>query len=141
MDDDASVRESLKRLLESAGYQVVLAEGAREAAVRFKPGELDLLVLDLMLSNQSGWDVFERSAMGRPLVPVIIITGLPNMRRTAEMVGAGALFEKPIDPLAFLARIAELLAEPQDKRLQRLCRLIEDTKYVPSAGMNNLAHL
>ena len=131
VDDDMSVRESLKRVLEAAGYEVVVAAGGLEAAVRFQPGHFDLLVLDLVLPNQSGWDVFERLTTRRPLVPVIIITGLPNQRRTAEMAGAGALFEKPIEPASLLERIAELLAEPPGRCLERLCGMLEDTKYVP----------
>ena len=130
VDDDASVRKSLKRVLEDAGYEVTLAAGGLEAAVRFEPGRFDLLLLDLVLPNQSGWDVFENLTMRHPLVPVIIITGLPNQRSTAEMAGAGALFEKPIEPAALLERIAELLEEPLARRLERLCGQVADTKYV-----------
>jgi DNA-binding response OmpR family regulator len=133
VDDDESVRESLKKVLEGAGYEVVLAAGGLEAAVRFEPGQFDLLLLDLVLPNQSGWDVFERLTRRRPLVPVIIITGLPNQRITASMAGAGALFEKPIEPAALLERIAELLAEPTERRLERLCGKVEDTSYVRRA--------
>jgi hypothetical protein len=46
------------------------------------------------------------------------------------MAGAGALFEKPIEPIGLLERIAELLAEPPERRLERLCGRVEDTKYV-----------
>jgi DNA-binding response OmpR family regulator len=130
VDDDESVRMSLKKVLEEAGYEVVLAGGGLEAAVRFEPGQFDLLVLDLVLPNQSGWDVFERLTTRRPVVPVIIITGLPNQQSTAKMAGAGALFEKPIEPIGLLERIAELLAEPPERRLERLCGRVEDTKYV-----------
>jgi DNA-binding response OmpR family regulator len=130
VDDDESVRESLKKVLEGAGYEVMLAAGALEVAVRFEPGQFDLLVLDLVLPNQTGWDVFEQLTTRRPLVPAIIITGLPNQRRTAELAGAGALFEKPVEPAALLERIAELLCEPPDRRLERLCGMVEDTTYV-----------
>jgi DNA-binding response OmpR family regulator len=129
VDDDESVRESLKKVLEGAGYEVVLA-GDLEEAIRFEPGQFDLLVLDLVLPNRSGWDVFERLTTRRPVVPVIIITGLPNQQSTAKMAGAGALFEKPIEPIGLLERIAELLAEPPERRLERLCGRVEDTKYV-----------
>jgi DNA-binding response OmpR family regulator len=130
VDDDKSIRESLKKVLEAAGYEVALAAGGLEAAVRFEPGQFDLLVLDLVLPNQSGWDVFERLTTQRPLVPVIIITGLPNQHSTAELAGAGALFEKPIEPIALLQTIAELLAESPRTRLERLCGVVQATKYV-----------
>ena len=44
----------------------------------FLPEQTDLLLLDLNLPSQSGWDVFERLTTRYPLVPVIIITGMPN---------------------------------------------------------------
>ena len=45
---------------------------------QFLPEQTDLLLLDLNLPCQSGWDVFERLTTRYPLVPVIIITGMPN---------------------------------------------------------------
>jgi DNA-binding response OmpR family regulator len=133
VDDDESVRDSLRKVLEGAGYEVALAGGGLEAAFRFAAEPVDLLVLDLALPNQSGWDVFGDLTTRRPAVPVIIITGLANQRLTAEMAGAGALFEKPIDPAAFLERIAELLAEPPQRRLQRMCGIVRDTRCVRNA--------
>jgi DNA-binding response OmpR family regulator len=132
VDDDRSVRESLKKVLEGANYEVLLAAGGLEAAIRFEPGQIDLLLLDLNLPNQSGWDVFERLTTHYPLVPVIIITGLPNQQRTAVAAGVGALFEKPVDVMALLQRVEELLAEPAGVRLQRLCGDVGDTRYVPA---------
>jgi DNA-binding response OmpR family regulator len=132
VDDDQSVRESLRKVLEGAGYEVALAAGGVEAAVRLEPGRIDLVLLDLNLPNQSGWDVFEQITTRRPLVPVIIITGLPVQRGTAAMAGVGALFEKPVEVAALLQRMEELLAESPEARLQRLCGYVEDTSYVPS---------
>jgi len=109
VDDDESVRESLKKVLVGEGYEVVLAAGGLEAAIRFEPGQVDLLLLDLNLPNQSGWDVFEQLTTRRPLVPVIIITGLANQQRVAKMAGVGALFEKPVEAAALLERMEELL--------------------------------
>jgi CheY-like chemotaxis protein len=133
VDDDQSVRMSLKKVLEGAGYEVVLAAGGLEAAVRFEPGRVDLLMLDLNLPNQSGWDVFERLTTQYPFVPVIIITGLPNQQRVARAAGVGALFEKPVEAAALLERMEELLAEPPEMRLERMCGAVEDTKYVRAA--------
>jgi phosphoserine phosphatase RsbU/P len=130
VDDDESVRESLKRVLKGAGYEVVLAGGGLEAAIRFEPARIDLLLLDLNLPNQSGWDVFERLTTQYPFVPVIIITGLPNQQGTARAAGVGALFEKPVEVTALLERMEELLAEPAKVRLERLCGHREDTQYV-----------
>lgn len=129
VDDDASVRESLKRVLQEAGYEVALAASGLEAVKRSGPQEMDLLLLDLNLPGQSGWDVFEHFTTRHPLVPVIIITGLPNQYRTALAAGAGALFEKPVEASALLRTVEELLVEPNEQRLRRLCGDLADTRY------------
>jgi CheY-like chemotaxis protein len=123
----------LKRTLQQAGYDVTLAAGGLEAAVRFDPGSVDLLLLDLNLPNQSGWDVFGELTQRCPWVPVIIITGLPNQYRTALAAGAGALFEKPVEVPALLRTMEELLAEPREARLRRLCGHTDDTRHIPPA--------
>jgi DNA-binding NtrC family response regulator len=133
VDDDDSVRESLKKVLQDAGYDVVLAAGGLEAATRFEPAEIDLLLLDLNLPNQSGWDLFEHLTTRHPFVPVIIITGMPNQYRTALAAGAGALFEKPVEVPTLLKTMEDLLAEPNEQRLRRLCGHMEDTRYTPAA--------
>ncbi len=135
VDDDQSIRESLKKILQAAGYDVVLAGGGLDAVTRYESERIDLVILDLNLPNQSGWDVFERLTSHYPLVPIVIITGLPNQYPMALAAGAGALFEKPIDAMALLKALADLLAESAEARLQRLSGKTEDTRYVTAAGL------
>jgi DNA-binding response OmpR family regulator len=131
VDDDASVRDSLKKVLQEAGYEVVLAAGGLEAVGRCDQKPIDLVLLDLNLPNQSGWDVFECLTRRHPGIPIIIITGLPNQYPVALTAGAGALMEKPIEVPALLKTMQELLSEPPEQRLRRLCGQLDDTRYVP----------
>ena len=121
VDDDRSVREAIQQVLEKAGYQVVLSADGREAEAYYFPGQVDLVLLDLNLPLQSGWEVFERLTRRYPLVPVIVITGMPDQYETARAVGAGALIEKPLDVSDLLNAMEKLLAEPQDTPLKRMC--------------------
>lgn len=130
VDDDASVRQSIKKVLEGAGYEVAAACDGEEAVVQFVPEQIDLVLLDLNLPLRSGWDVFERLTSRYPFVPVIIITGMPDQYRTALAAGASALMEKPVDVPALLKTMDELLAEPKEARLRRLCGYQQDTKHV-----------
>jgi CheY-like chemotaxis protein len=130
VDDDAAVREAIKAVLERAGYQVKLAMDGREAVARFWGERFDLLILDLNLPFLSGWDVFERATTRYPLVPVIIITGLPDQYQTALAAGVATLMEKPVDALALLTTIEEVLSEPMDKRLLRLGGHLSDTRHI-----------
>jgi DNA-binding response OmpR family regulator len=130
VDENQAVRDSLKKTLEGASYEVLVAAGGLEAAIRFEQGRVDLAVLDLNLPNQSGWEVCERLMTRYALVPVIIITGLPHQERAAKAARVGALFEKPIDVMALLKRVEELLAEPDGVRLARLFGDVEDFRHV-----------
>jgi DNA-binding response OmpR family regulator len=134
VDDDAVVGKSIKRVLEAAGYEVALAGDGEQALVQFTPQETNLLLLDLSLPSQSGWDVFERLTTQNPLVPVIIITGLPNQLPTAVAAGVSVLMEKPIEPRALLKTISELLAEPGNVRLSRMSGYRRDVRHVLPSG-------
>ena len=109
VDDDAPVRESLKKVLQQAGYEVLLAAGAAEALERRQSGAVDLLLLDLCLPGRSGWELLEELRAMPPLAPVILITALPNQARAARAARVGALLEKPIEVPVLLKTIEELL--------------------------------
>jgi CheY-like chemotaxis protein len=129
IDDDASVRESMRKVLNGAGYQVTTAADGEEAVTRFVPEQIDLVLLDLNLPFRSGWDVFERLTAQRPTIPLIIITGLPNQYQTALAAGVDALMEKPIDAPALLRTMDELLAEPAEARLRRIYDYQQDARH------------
>ena len=132
-DDDASVRESLRKVLEEADYEVVLATDGQEALARFEEANVDLLLLDVGMPIKSGWDAFERISNQNPLLPIIVITGQPDQYDTALAAGVGALMEKPLDVPRLLETMTELLAERKEARLRRLCGYNRDTRRVPSS--------
>jgi DNA-binding response OmpR family regulator len=130
IDDDAAVREALGRVLTEAGYEVSAAADGEEGARLFGPEEVDLVLLDLNLPGQGGWEVFERLTARYPFVPIIIITGMTDQYRTALAAGVGALMEKPLEPAALLQTMAELLAQPKEAPLRRMCGYEDNLKYV-----------
>ena len=134
IDDDAAVRESVTRVLRRAGYQVVALADGKEAAQQFEQRKFDLVLLDLNLRFERGWDVFERLTSHQPWVPFIIITGMAGQFRSAQTAGAGALMEKPLDVPALLRTIEDLLAESVETRLRRMCGLQTDTRYFRSSS-------
>ena len=91
VDDDAAVRAAIKPVLEGAGYEVMLTADGQEAVARFGGKQCDLMILDLNLPFLNGWDVLERLTTRYPLVPVIIITGLPDQFQTALAARVKAL--------------------------------------------------
>jgi len=136
IDDDASIRESMKKVLRREDYEVLLAADGQEALDRFDPQELDLLLLDLNLPACSGWDVFEEITAKNPCVPVIVITGDSAQSRVAKAAGVGAFLEKPIDVPVLLQTIRDLLAEPKEQRQRRLVGRGDRSRRVPSSAQH-----
>ena len=133
VDDDASVRESLRKVLADAGYEVALAADSREAEEQFESGHVDLLLLDIGLPVKNGWDAFERITNEAPVLPIIIITGQASQHDMAVAAGVGALMDKPLDVTGLLNAMQELLVEPMEARLLRLCGHGQDTRHAPSS--------
>ena len=129
VDDDAQVRQSLRKLLQAEGYDVVLAAEGPQALALYEPKSIDLMLLDLNLPGTSGWDVFERVTSLNPLLPIVIITGRGQQLKLAGAAGVGALMEKPLDIPMLLRTIADLLAEPPERRLKRLAGVEHSTRF------------
>src|SRR5437764_133081 len=94
-DDDLAVRESLKKVLEETGYEVLCAADGEEAESKFSSDRIDLLLLDLDLPKQNGWNVFGLVSALNPLLPIVIITGLRDELDAGLVPGVSAFFEKP----------------------------------------------
>jgi DNA-binding response OmpR family regulator len=129
-DDDAGVREMLGRVLESEHYDAVLARTGRETAAKFIADVPDLVLLDLNMPDRDGWDVFDLMKQTHPFVPVIVITARSQQYEHAAKLGIAALMEKPLNLPLLLATIADLLAESEAERVQRLTDLGFKTVYL-----------
>ena len=114
IDDDLGVRLMLQKLLESAGYQVITGEegqSALEAAWNHKP---DLIISDMDMPINNGYKTIEMFRNDPDVqAPVIIVSGVVDIRDTQLMLdaGASAFFRKPVDQAALLAKVSELLME------------------------------
>jgi len=140
-DDDSGVRNALRKVLEEEGYEVVLAADGQQALNQFEGGSIDLLLLDIAMPVKNGWDTFEQIANQNPVLPIIVITGQSNQYKAASVAGVGALMEKPLDVTRLLGTMQELLAEPREARLRRLCGYNRDTRHVPASSSSFLRGL
>ena len=130
VDDDRSVLESLTKLLEAEQYEVYPARDAAEAMECFNSESIDLVVLDINLGADDGWEVFEEMTAKNPFVPTIVITAEWGQREQAVARGAEGLIEKPIDVPAFLKMTRELLNETTESKLKRICGSEAYCRYV-----------
>ncbi len=134
VDDDATVRNSLKDVLVGEGYCVIPAENGQEALDFAARLPVDLAVLDLNMPVMNGWDTFQQLTTEHPLTPVIIATARPNQLFPALGAGAGALIEKPMDIPMLLRTMEKLLAEPAEQRLARLAGKEVEFHYKSADG-------
>jgi CheY-like chemotaxis protein len=131
VDDDPGVRRMLLRVLEDEGYIVFPAAGGLEALEIASGKAPDLVLLDLTLPGQDGWQTCQQLSLDHPLLPVIIITARPNQLFSALASGVGALMEKPLDLPKLLRTIQELLEEPPEARLARTVGRSAEFHYLP----------
>jgi DNA-binding response OmpR family regulator len=132
VDDDPTVRDSLKEVLVAEGYFVVLAESGQQALDFINKFPIDLVLLDLNMPVMSGWHTFEQLTREHPLIAIIIVTARPNQLFTALSAGAGALLEKPMDIPTLLRTMETLLAETTEQRLARLAGKKTEFHYKPA---------
>ena len=111
LDDDASVRESVEFLVESAGWQSEAFSSAEEFMSRARPAKPSCLVLDVDLPDVSGLDVQKRLAAERVHMPVIFVTGHGDVAVSVKAIKAGAIefLTKPVDEDLLLEAIRHAL--------------------------------
>ena len=121
VDDDQSVRDSLRWLLESVGYKVVAFASAKEFLANYDPQWPGCLVLDIRMPEMSGMELQEKLVTQGQSIPVIILTGhgeLPMAVR-AMKIGAVDFIEKPYRDETLLAAIRIALDRDRNLRQQR----------------------
>jgi FixJ family two-component response regulator len=91
VDDDASVREALKRLIRSVGLQVELFGSAREFLQGKRPDVPSCLVLDVRLPGISGLDFQRQLAETNIPIPIIFITGHGDIPMSVRAMKGGAV--------------------------------------------------
>ena len=120
VDDDALIRRTVRLTCEKEGYSVQEAENGRDALARLDLSRPDIVLLDVMLPDVSGFDVCREMRRAGLRVPILFLSA-----RTEEIdvvvgleIGADDYIVKPFRPRELLARLAAHLrkarAEPPD---------------------------
>jgi two-component system, OmpR family, response regulator len=117
IDDDASMRESLKDLLSLEEFECDVADNGKLGLALFQLHSPELVVLDAQLPDVSGFQLCQTMKKGLPFrqVPVVMVSGRfidPQDRVQGLELGADDFFMKPFDPMLFVARLKNLLRMP-----------------------------
>ncbi|MCE8422339.1 MAG: response regulator [Candidatus Methanoperedens sp.] len=74
VDDEPDTLELVKLVLESAGFKTQLATSGKDALKQFLDAKADLVLLDIMMPDLDGWDVFRKMKLMDPNIPIAILT-------------------------------------------------------------------
>jgi signal transduction histidine kinase/DNA-binding response OmpR family regulator len=98
VDDERSIRLTLKAFLEAEGYAVELAEEADAALAIFENKPIDVILTDIILPRLSGVELLRRIRARSSQVQVIMMTGEPTLETASESLRLGALdyLQKPV---------------------------------------------
>src|SRR3989304_4683741 len=99
VDDDPEVRMATRDFLSSKGYEVVLAEGGREALRLLDASPPDVVLLDVALPDLAGMETLKRIVATHPTMPVIMVTANADIEITSKVLqlGAADYVPKPFD--------------------------------------------
>ena len=114
VDDDASLRRSLRNLLSSVGFPVQTFDSA-EAFLDARPGDsIGCVVLDVRMAGMSGLDLLKHLMASGSRIPVIMLTAHADedTRRRSLEAGAVAFLEKPVRSAALLEAVRAALSSP-----------------------------
>ena len=117
IDDEDSIRETLKEILEDEGYTVFTAEDGAQGMALLEKNNIDAVFLDIWLPNRGGIDILEDIKQKDSDVEVIIISGHANVDLAVRAIKLGAydFLEKPLD----IGRVLTLASKASElKRLK-----------------------
>ncbi len=117
-EDDDFVRRFTVQVLETAGYQVLVAQDGEEAIRLFKQqiNAVDLVLLDAVMPKKGGQEVYDLIKDHRPQIPVLFSTGYSYTILNNHLPQEGAqVLRKPYGPTDLLHKVREIL-EPESYR-------------------------
>src|SRR5690242_21093209 len=124
VDDDRRIRDLLSRFLSGEGYRVTTAMSAKDARAKLNGLHFDLLILDVMMPGETGFDLarFIRSSSS---VPIVMLTARHEAESRIEglQIGADDYVAKPFEPRELVLRIGNILkrsAPPPVEALEQI---------------------
>jgi two-component system, NtrC family, nitrogen regulation response regulator NtrX len=130
IDDERSIRNTLKDILEYEKYEVDLAEDGKKGLEMVKQTEYDIILCDIKMPGMDGIEVLEQMNTLAPDSPVVMISGHGNIDTAVESIKKGAydFIEKPLD----LNRLLITIRNAMDKST-----LVNETKILKKKVSKN----
>lgn len=121
IDDELSLRQTLARILQKAGFEVTSAESAEQGIAFLETTKFDLVYMDIRMPGLAGLDALKIIHAGQPTLPVILFTAQPDLNSAVEALRCGATdyLLKPLKPDVIIERTKSILAIQQKERHKR----------------------
>jgi FixJ family two-component response regulator len=113
LDDEPEMRKALRRLLSGRGFEVAEYAVGRDLIAGLGSRPWDCLLLDLHMTEVSGFDVLEAFRAQGVRVPVVVITAHdePGTAARVQALGACSYLKKPVDGEVLVAAITDAIAQ------------------------------
>lgn len=121
VDDDADVRDSMRRLLESQDYRVEAFESGEAFIAKYDPNAIAVLLLDQrMPGGMTGTEVQDHLIARKATIPIVFLTGHGDVPIAVSALkkGAADFLQKPVKIEILLPLITKLLNEARENRMQ-----------------------
>ncbi|MFH1799398.1 MAG: response regulator [Candidatus Omnitrophota bacterium] len=112
VDDEARIRELLRKALAQAGHEVVSVPSVEQSQELIFEEPFDLLLLDVRLSSgESGISILKKVREYRKDIPIVIYSGAltPELEKEARAAGANEVLSKSMDVLQLVAQIGKIV--------------------------------
>ena len=121
IDDEASLRQTMARILQRAGYEVTTAADGRDGLALISEHAFDLVYSDIRMPDMSGLELLKVIHAKFPDLPVVLFTAQPDLNSAVEAVRSGAIdyLMKPLKPQAVIDRTRSILEKKQKERRKR----------------------
>lgn len=117
IDDDDRIRELLKNYLSKNDFFITLASNTREAEEKISKYIFDILIVDLMMPDESGIDFLKRIRSGNNSTPAIMLTAMSDIDNKSNCFenGCNDYLTKPFEPKELILRINNILKQKPSK--------------------------
>jgi two-component system nitrogen regulation response regulator NtrX len=141
VDDDETIRTTMKAILQDEGYQVDLAGTGKEAIQKTTEKNYNVALLDIRLPDMEGVELLKLLKDGVPRTRKIMVTGYPSMQNAISALNknADAYLLKPVDVEKLLATVKQQLDDQENELKfseQKVAEFIESrVKEVSANGL------
>jgi DNA-binding response OmpR family regulator len=121
IDDELTLRQTLARILQRAGYEVTTAEDGEQGLAFLETTNFDLVYLDIRMPGLSGPEMLKLVHGRYPTIPVVLFTAQPDLNSAMEALRNGATdyLVKPLKPDAIIERTKTIMVIQQKEQRKR----------------------